>query len=144
MKSAHTYCALRMFFGFLMTAAWVWSTYLMPTDFFRIFSWAVWLWAFYPLHDIINEHENKSTEKKVSEWFVLIALIGIVFWVAQKNEIEFFDTTTCAFFTLLMAGLILEKWASIKKIPEDILAEDISNLIFYTKPKCEPVTGDNA
>ena len=126
-----------MLFGFLMTAAWVWSTYLMPSDFFRLFFWAVWLWAFYPLHDIINEHESISIEKKISEWLVLISLIGIVFWVAQKNEIEFFDTTTCAFFTLLMAGLVLEKWASIKKIPNEILAQDISKLILSPKQKCE-------
>jgi ABC-type siderophore export system fused ATPase/permease subunit len=110
----------------------------MPSDFLRIICWAAWLWAFYPLHDIINEHENKSIEAKISEWLVLISLIGIVFWVAQKNEIEFFDATTCVFFTLLMAGLSLEKWASIRKIPEDLLAQDISKLACYSKLKCEP------
>lgn len=85
-----------------------------------------------PIDQIINEYEKKRIEEKIIQWTILVALCGIFISIIFQSEIEFFDTTTLCFLTVLMAGLTLQKWISIKQISGETLDQDIARLFLYS------------
>lgn len=111
-----------------MSLAWIWSG---SFGILFIISWAGFLWSVYPLNDIINEREKKTKEEKIAGAFILVGAIAVALSLVRINEIEELGTASALSLSLLMIGLILARWASLRKIPYNELSKDLERLLLY-------------